>query len=304
MIEYATSTAPVAIHPVVHLQSDAKSTSAAETSVWFGDRKGLFGVIRSPMQTSEAPSKTGVIFLTAGMLPCGGPFRLHVDLASRIAARGLPSIRFDLSGIGESFAASDSLGSLDRAATQTSAAIDELTDTCGIKSAVLFGLCSGADDAMHAAMQDHRVRGVVTMDGFGYRTLGFYRRRWFRDLPQKLTSLGFWKRRWTQWQTRSKTLPKSLQGGDDIREFPSRDQTRDHLQTLINRNVRMHFVYTGGFRDLINGDRQFGEMFPEIASAAQISHAVFRHLDHTATLRADRDGLIDHLEQKLAWAAG
>ena len=37
----------------------------------------------------------------------------------------------------------------------------------------MFGLCSGADDSIHTALKDKRVKGVITLDGAAYKTPKF-----------------------------------------------------------------------------------------------------------------------------------
>ena len=60
---------------------------------------GLFAICTEP--PSLGPSMT-VVFLNAGMLDHTGPSRLWVQLSRRWAALGFRTLRFDLSGIGES----------------------------------------------------------------------------------------------------------------------------------------------------------------------------------------------------------
>lgn len=149
-----------------------------ETAVVFGDYSHLVGVVAEP--TSVDSSDTfAVLIITAGMLPSSGPFRLHVDLARSLATENILSLRFDLSGIGESLAVGTCGSSLDRAAIEISAAIDFLSENYGITRVALFGLCSGADDALYAALQDKRIVGLFCVDGCGYRTPKFYLYRCF-----------------------------------------------------------------------------------------------------------------------------
>lgn len=277
-----------------------------DTCVRFGNEGHLAGVVRAADRSavSRDAASVGVVMLTAGMLPSCGPFRLHVELANTLATSGIASVRFDLSGIGDSFSGSDtSSSSLERAAGETRLAMDALGDRCGVERFVLFGLCSGADDAMQAAMTDDRIQGLVTIDGFAYRTPGYHVRKWMRDVPRRMTTRHFWMRRWAKWRGGDDSRPLSMRGGDDIREFPDRDSMGRQLRALVARGVRMHFVYTGGIRETLNHAGQFDEMFPEFIDEPQITHRFFESMDHTATLRRDRDGLIDHLAEQIAWAA-
>ena len=140
-------------------------------AVVFGKYQNLVGTVTEPI---GEPSSVAAIFLTAGMLHHAGPYRLHVDLAHEVSKSNMLSIRFDLSGIGESLGVGQGGQSIDRAANETAQAMDYLSEKYGIKKFVLFGLCSGADDSVHTALTDKRVVGVVALDGCGYRTKRFY----------------------------------------------------------------------------------------------------------------------------------
>ena len=115
-----------------------------------------------------------MIMMTPGMLHNTGPFRMHVDIAQSLEKQGISSLRFDLSGIGESLGIGASGKSIDRAASEASEAMDYLMQTHGIKQFILFGLCSGADDSIQTALKDKRVRGVITLDGVAYKTPKFF----------------------------------------------------------------------------------------------------------------------------------
>src|SRR6185436_6886506 len=70
---------------------------------------------RSDTLSPATPAAPAFIILNAGVLHRVGPHRLHVILARRIAASGLPSLRLDLGGIGDSIASSDATSFRDSA---------------------------------------------------------------------------------------------------------------------------------------------------------------------------------------------
>ena len=67
----------------------------------FGRARHLVGIVGLP---DTAPGETGVIVLNAGLVHRIGPFRLHVELTRRLGAAGYPTLRFDLSTLGDSSA--------------------------------------------------------------------------------------------------------------------------------------------------------------------------------------------------------
>ncbi len=223
---------------------DRISTAARPKAITFGSSHHLVGVFEPEAKPRLQPF--GVIMLTAGMLPSAGPFRLHVDLANSLAKHGIPSLRFDLSGIGESLATGNPGTSLERAATEIRAAIDYLEQEEQIKQVALFGLCSGADDALFAALEDGRVSGLFCIDGLGYRTRKFYLHRLLRNYLPKFASGRAWKGRLDRCLGKSQPVIQSLQLGFDLREFPDRETAASQLYQLVQRGVQMHFHYTGG----------------------------------------------------------
>ena len=73
-----------------------------ETMHIFGTVQHLFGVHSSAVRDPSTGQARALLMLSAGILPCAGPMRLHVRLARSLAQAGIPSFQFDLSGIGES----------------------------------------------------------------------------------------------------------------------------------------------------------------------------------------------------------
>ena len=65
---------------------------------------GLFGIVTEPQATEDGAMAGGrtAVFLNAGTIDHTGPARQWVDLSRRWAARGLRSLRCDLSGLGDS----------------------------------------------------------------------------------------------------------------------------------------------------------------------------------------------------------
>jgi len=128
----------------------------------FGLDDGLVGVLALP--DGAAPHRRGVIFLNAGVLHRVGPNRVHVKSARRLAAAGVPSLRFDFSGIGDSAVSADRSAFDDRSFNEVQAAIDLLRSQGRVEEVVLAGICSGAMAAMKAATREPRIVGAVLIN--------------------------------------------------------------------------------------------------------------------------------------------
>ena len=103
-----------------------------------------------------------------------GPDRMWTEVARRSAARGIPSVRFDLEGLGDSdgdgalyaggqwFYDSPHLNDLYRGV------LTRLQETGFAHDFIAVGLCSGAYQGLHAALADRNVRGGVFINLFTF----------------------------------------------------------------------------------------------------------------------------------------
>ncbi len=265
-------------------------------AIVFGKYQNLVGTVT---HQSGAAANVAALFLTPGMLPHAGPFRLHVDLARAVAQQNICSLRFDLSGIGESLAVGAGGQSIDRAANETAQAMDYLQETHSIDKFILFGLCSGADDSIHTAVKDNRVVGVVTLDGCGYPTPRF---RWIRlttHIAPRLVMPSKWIRLLRRFTAKEDVALATLKMGNDIREFPTRDAAAREFQTLVNRGVHMHFIYTSGVGDYYNYEQQLFDMFSDVNWNGLATTTFFPRMDHVAMLCEDRKELVHDISRRI-----
>ncbi len=267
-----------------------------DQAVVFGKYQNLVGTVTHP---SDKSSTVAAIFLTAGMLHQAGPFRLYVDLARALADKNICSMRFDLSGIGESLAVGVGGQSIDRAANETAQAMDYLQNTYHIDKFILFGLCSGADDSVHTAVKDNRVVGLVTLDGCGYRTARFRWIRLTRHIVPRLLMPSKWMRLIQRLMAQDDEALATLKVGADIREYPTRDDAANEFKILLNRGVQMHFIYTSGIAEYYNYENQFFEMFSDVSWNGLASTKFFPHMDHVAMLCEDRNELVQDVSRRM-----
>jgi hypothetical protein len=271
-------------------------------------RPSLVGVITESGKRSN-PQKPTLVFLNAGLLHRVGPNRLYVRLAREAARRGLNSLRFDLSGIGDSLPRTDSLPLRAAALSDVHDALDFLSTAMCASSFVLLGLCSGADLAFRTAVADTRVVGVVLIDGLPYRTI----RSRATDHLHRLTR-GLMRVKWRSvfaangpvWRrlhslTGSNARPRDLGAGATTqtagRDTPPRAEAEAALQELVGRGVRLMVVYTEGRG--YNYRRQFADLFPAV-SADKVMVKYFEGTDHTFNLLASQDRLARAVDQWIA----
>jgi pimeloyl-ACP methyl ester carboxylesterase len=156
----------------------------------------VFGVMCEPRP--DAPRDDfGVLFLNPGAVRHIGSNRMWVQAARRWAARGVPSLRLDFTGVGES----DGEQTLNTGALyqgpfieQVEAAMDVLRLQAGVRRFGIVGLCSGAFWAFQAATRNPSVRGAVLLNP----RLFFWdpevdRRRMLRRTVNGLTDSSAWR---------------------------------------------------------------------------------------------------------------
>lgn len=152
-------------HLVADSSENGKGT-AREESFMFGPRSSLVGILCEPAARASARTRDAVVFLNVGSNHRPGSNRMYVKMARTFAARGMTSLRFDVSGIGDSFANADFENRLyaPEAVIDTQAAMSELTSLRDVERFFLVGLCSGAYLAFKTAVADKRVAGQVLIN--------------------------------------------------------------------------------------------------------------------------------------------
>jgi hypothetical protein len=260
----------------------------------FGPDKVLVGVSTEPAPEVLRPGAPTVILSNVGLNHRVGPFRVWVELARRLAALGFPTLRFDLSGLGDSEPRRDTHGELERAVLDMQESMDFLQHKKGASKFVLMGLCSGVDSVHTVSVKDPRVAGAVWIDGYAYRTTGYYLRRY--------TSHYLNPNRWRRFIARKRlerNLHKERQEtgvGEEIyvREYPTEQKLSQDLDALVARQAKLLFIYTGGVHYTYNYGTQFFDMFQK-DYRGRIDIDFFERADHLFSFLADRLALLDRL---------
>lgn len=136
--------------------------SYVEAPAMLGEAHRLRGIFCRPL-SGHKPRKA-VVFVNAGAIYHVGWARMHVEMARDLARSGIASLRFDLAGIGDSDAPAGSTPPLYGAlSADVGAAIDWL-EAHNIRDLTVFGTCSGAYQAFHAAIVDRRIARIALVN--------------------------------------------------------------------------------------------------------------------------------------------
>ncbi len=138
-----------------------------ETICTFGrSPASVFGILSEPA-AEVSSSGLCLLFLNPGSARHIGSNRMWVEAARRWAGRGIPSLRMDFGGIGES----DGKPLRDIAGLYEPELLDDIEAAMasarsrfGVRRFVVIGLCSGAFWAFHAAIRYPDVCGAILLN--------------------------------------------------------------------------------------------------------------------------------------------
>lgn len=256
------------------------SECVTERPLQFGAEGQLVGVLTTPRGGAARAAAPAVIFLNAGVIHRVGPHRLHVNLARRLAADGITSLRMDFSGIGDSRPVPGGPSFPDSAVADVRTAMDWLGTEAGFNRFVLFGLCSGADSALAAGVDDPRVEGLVLLDPPAYVTV------WsrLRKIRNKLGSVGSAREVAASAArlVRRYVHPPSPNDFVGARDMPPAPVFRAQLRALVDRGVSILAVFSGDLDDHFNDEDQLFELFPEFRG--RIDCVYFPRANHVFSL--------------------
>ncbi len=243
------------------------------------DGGDIFAIMTTPR--GGDPAKAAAVLL-GGTGHRIGPNRMWVEIARRWAARGVPSIRVDLSGAGDAGGEipADVAGLHAPLFTeQVRAILEDLSDRGMPDRFVLLGLCAGAYWALHTALQDdHTVLPyMLNLRVFSwddqehtrrmsqhYRRLLFRRSTWQRllngDISLSRPSRVLVTRAATQLRSRRLGLASGGASSDAVRE-----QTLDRLNARSPGSLMLFTGHEDVYEDLKrNGGLQRLARWPKL----------------------------------------
>lgn len=138
----------------------------SEEAVTFGEANRLFGILTEPSAPRFEGFVPTVLFLNTGHHHHVGFGRMATNMARRLAAEGIPSLRFDAAGLGDSEAMP---GRAEGVIYSTEACADvsdaiSMLEARGYANHVVVGHCSGAHLAFHSTVLDQRISAQVLMN--------------------------------------------------------------------------------------------------------------------------------------------
>ncbi|MDL2356424.1 MAG: hydrolase 1, exosortase A system-associated [Pseudomonadota bacterium] len=149
---------------------------------------GLVGIVEVP----ERPLPRGVLVVTGGPQYRVGSHRQFTMLARTLSQRGIPVMRFDRRGMGDSEGEPRSFECID---DDIGAAIKEFfMQVPEMEEVVIWGLCDAASAAAFYACTDARVRGLVLLNPWVRTPEGAARAMLRYYYLARLGEVAFWKK--------------------------------------------------------------------------------------------------------------
>lgn len=147
----------------------------------------LVGVLSIP----ERHDGTGVVVVVGGPQYRVGSHRQFRHLARKLADCGVPVLRFDYRGMGDS---EGEARPFDMVEADVRSAVDLILRTIpGLRHVVLWGLCDGASASLLGANSDQRIRGLILLNPW-VRTEASKAATYLRHYyAKRLVSADFWQ---------------------------------------------------------------------------------------------------------------
>ncbi len=213
-----------------------------ERGIRFGSDGNLVGILAEPDPPAAAAHRPAVLLHNVGFGHRVGPHRLNVELARELAARGFASLRFDLSGLGDSDPRASPGSPVDVGVQDLGDAMAWLTRRRAIDHFALVGMCSGVDVAHAVATRDPRVVAAAFLDGYAYPTAGYRLRNALGYLHRPRAALDRIVR-----TVRRRPLPGSATnggGGFFERYYPSKEKFRRDVLGMSARGAHLFYLFS------------------------------------------------------------
>ncbi|HFD86454.1 MAG TPA: hydrolase 1, exosortase A system-associated [Gammaproteobacteria bacterium] len=270
----------------------------AEKALVFNcEGSALYGVLHLP----DEPLPVAVLIVVGGPQYRVGSHRQFILLARFLAERGVPVLRFDYRGMGDS----EGETTFDQANSDIAIAIESLcAEVPNARKVVILGLCDGASAAIFYAHSDERVKGLVLLNPWVRTSSGEAKAYVKHYYANRLLKLDFWKKLlsgrlnlFSSARGFLDMLRKMAGGGESsasnkvsLPERMGKDFQKVSGAALVILSGNQDYV-ADEFRDLCAGSRLWQELMARPSTSLQ----EFRQANHTFSRREWRDQVAERV---------
>lgn len=155
----------------------------------------LIGILSLPIWQPSQPSQSaprGVLIVTGGPQYRAGSHRQFALLAGELAANGIPVMRFDYRGMGDSEGEARTFEQVEQDLT---AAIQQFFAAVpALKELVIWGLCDGATAAAYHCVNDNRICALILLNPWVRTGAGIARTTLRHYYLKRLLDPAFWRK--------------------------------------------------------------------------------------------------------------
>jgi exosortase A-associated hydrolase 1 len=152
------------------------------------ESESLVGILSG----ARLPASRGVLIVVGGPQYRVGSHRQFTLLARHLAERGVPTLRFDYRGMGDS---EGEVRTFEHVGADIRCAIDQFfAGVRGLREVVIWGLCDAASAALFYAHQDVRVSGLVLVNPWVRTQEGVARAHLRHYYVRRLSQASLWQK--------------------------------------------------------------------------------------------------------------
>ena len=291
------------ISTISDAQYDGSASPALERTLGFecqGER--LVGILSG----AEQPATRAVLIVVGGPQYRAGSHRQFTLLARHLAEHGVPALRFDYRGMGDS---GGDVRSFEDVGADIRCAIDRLfAQVSQLKDVVIWGLCDAASAALLYAHQDARVSGVVLLNPWVRTEQGTARVHLRYYYVRRLLSRGLWQkiaRGEFRFREAAAALGRLIANALGARRVPDAGQALPtRMEAALRRfQGKVLLILSGNdliaqeFRSVVTGSSGWQELL----AAQRVTRHDLPEANHTFARRDWRDQVARWTE---AWICG
>ena len=264
------------------------------------DGSWMYGILCLPERTASR----GVLIVVGGPQYRVGSHRQFTLLARHLASLGIPVLRFDYRGMGDSEGAPRTFEDLEN---DLHCAIERFFEEApALSNLVIWGLCDAASAALFHAHLDPRITGLVLLNPWVRTDQGAAKAYLKHYYLTRLLDPEFWSKVWNgrfnyanAAQSLAKTIEKALPGRKITATKDTADDTScdfaglpERMLYALSRYKGKVLLITSGndltaqeFLELVKGSREWQRLL----AAPGVSRLNLPEANHTFSRRAWRD---------------